>query len=187
MPFYFNCYIRPSCNTLSKALDMYRNTSKPLSKELKISWVIDRGWLTQESPGLNPDCFGKIRLLSKKNFSMLSSMIHSKTLLQIGRRETGRYFWCVLPFFKSSGNISDFKQFLKTVKSFFYSVTGHFQHVNTDHVMTMSFVRIEFTNYSFHIFLREFNVGQVLIGNGISWWGENTVIFNNWALFYKQN
>ena len=173
MPFCFNCYIRLSCNTLSKALDMYRNTSKPLSKEVKISWVIDRGWLTQELPGLNPDCFGKIRLLS---------MIHylwyiRKPCCRLEEERLDDIFWCMLPFFKSSGNISDFTQFLKTVKSFFYSVTWHFQHVNTDHAMTMSFVRIEFTNDSFHIFLREFNVGQVLIGNGISWWGK-TLLFS---------
>ena len=95
-------------------------------------------------------------------------------------------FRCVLPFFKSSGNNSNFRQFLKTVKSFFYSVTEHFQHVNTDHAMTMSFVGIEFANDSFHIILRGFNIGQVLVVNEISWWRENTVIFNNWALFYKK-
>ena len=44
----------------------------------------------QELPDLNPDCFGVIRLLPKKYFSMLSHMIRSKILLQIGRRETGR-------------------------------------------------------------------------------------------------
>ena len=44
----------------------------------------------QELPGLNPDCFGVIRLLFKKYFNMLSYMIRSKILLRIGRRETGR-------------------------------------------------------------------------------------------------
>ena len=44
----------------------------------------------QESPGLNPEYFGVIRLLSKKYFNMLSYMIRSKILLQIGRREIGR-------------------------------------------------------------------------------------------------
>ena len=43
----------------------------------------------QESPGLNPDCFGETKLLSKKYFNMLSYMIRLKILLQIGRRETG--------------------------------------------------------------------------------------------------
>ena len=64
---FLNLYISPSRHTLSKALNMSRNTpltSKPLSKEAEISWVIDRGRFMQESPGLNSDCFGEIRLLS---------------------------------------------------------------------------------------------------------------------------
>ena len=59
-----------------------------------------------------------------------------------------------------------------------------FQHANTDHVIFMSY--IEFTDDSFNINVREFNVCQVLIGNGISWWENNTVFFNNWALFWKR-
>ena len=51
--------------------------------------MIDRRQFTQELPGLNRDCFGEIRLLSKKYFNMLSNMISSKSLLEIGRRETG--------------------------------------------------------------------------------------------------
>ena len=39
---------------------------------------------------------------------------------------------------------------------------------------------------SFNTILREFNFYQVLIGSGISWWSENTVIFKNWALFCKK-
>ena len=52
--------------------------------------------------------------------------------------------------------------------------------------MTMSFITIEFTDDSFNVILREFNVCQLLIGNENNWWGENTVIFNNCALFYKK-
>ena len=52
--------------------------------------------------------------------------------------------------------------------------------------MTMSFISIEFTDDSFNIVLRERNVCQVLIDNGSSWWVENTVILNNWALFCKK-
>ena len=37
-----------------------------------------------------------------------------------------------------------------------YSVTRHFQHANTDYVMI--FVGIEFTDDSFYIILREFNI-----------------------------
>ena len=46
--------------------------------------------------------------------------------------------------------------------------TGHFQYANTDHIMTLSLIRIEFTDDSFNIILHEFNVCQVLIGNRIS-------------------
>ena len=44
----------------------------------------------------------------------------------------------------------------------------HFQHVNTDHIITMSFIRIEFRNDLFNIILREFKICQVLISNGNS-------------------
>ena len=71
-------------------------------------------------------------------------------------------------------------------KRFSYRVARHFQNANIDHVMGMSSVRIEFTNDSFNIILCEFNVWQVLIGNKLSWWRENTVIFNKWASFYKK-
>ena len=61
-------------------------------------------------------------------------------------------------------NIPHFKEFLNTVKKRFkYSVAGHFQHANTNHIITMSFIRIEFKDDSFNIILREFNVCQVLI------------------------
>ena len=49
----------PSCDSLSKALDMSRNPlwiSKPSSNDWYILWVIDKSWLMQESPGLKPDC-----------------------------------------------------------------------------------------------------------------------------------
>ena len=114
-------------------------------------------------------------------------MIRSKTLLQIGRRETGRLFlmFCLspslnigtkFPLFLSSRNILHFKRFMNIAKR--VSIT--------DHIMTSSFVRIEFRDDSFNIILCKFSVCQVLICNGISWWGENRVIFNNWALFWKK-
>ena len=43
-----------------------------------------------------------------------------------------------------------------------------FPHANTEHIMTMTFMRIEFTDGSFNLILHEFNVCQVLIGNGNS-------------------
>ena len=88
LPSWFNLYIRPLCHTSSKAFDMSRNTrltSMTLSKEVKISWMIDRSWLLQGSPGLNPDYFGEIRLLCNKYFNMLSYMISPKNILQVKR------------------------------------------------------------------------------------------------------
>ena len=69
MLFYFNLKIRPSCQTLSKALDMSKETvltSNPLSKDVKISWVIDSSWLIQESPGWKPNWLVEMSLLAEK-------------------------------------------------------------------------------------------------------------------------
>ena len=67
MPFFWSLNIRLSCHTLSNAFDVSKNTrrtSKPSSKDLYISWVIERSWLMQESPPLNPDWCDDIILLS---------------------------------------------------------------------------------------------------------------------------
>ena len=93
IPFCFNLYISLLYHTLSKALDMSRKnihltsySSMSLSKEVKISWVIDSSSFIEASPALKPGSFGEIRLLSKKYFNMLSYMIRSKIMLQIWRR-----------------------------------------------------------------------------------------------------
>ena len=67
MPFSFNLKISTSCETLSKNLDMSKKTlliSNPLSKDVKISWVIDNSWLTQESPAWKPDWFLEMSLIA---------------------------------------------------------------------------------------------------------------------------
>ena len=38
-------------------------------------------------------------------------------------------------------------------KRFYYSIAGQFQHATTDHIMTKSFIRIEFTDDSFNTIL----------------------------------
>ena len=56
-----------SCQTLSRALDMSKKTLltfNPLSKDAKISWVIDNSWLIQESPGWKPNWFLEMNLIS---------------------------------------------------------------------------------------------------------------------------
>ena len=58
--------IRPSCYTLSNALQISK-TSKPLSKDLYISCVIERSWLMQGSPPLKSNWCDDIKLAVRKN------------------------------------------------------------------------------------------------------------------------
>ena len=54
MPFCHNFKIIPSCYTLSNAFDIFKKTlltSNPSSDDLYNSCVIDKSWLTKESPG----------------------------------------------------------------------------------------------------------------------------------------
>ena len=46
-------------------------TSRPLSKDLEISRVMDRSWLIQELLALKPYCLGGTKLFSVKNSYML--------------------------------------------------------------------------------------------------------------------
>ena len=127
----------------------------------------------QQSPGQNPDCFGEIRLLSKKYFNRLSYMTRSKILLQIGRKRDWMIVFDVLfvAFFKNRYNVSffiviwkysTFLAIFEYFKRFFHNFAGHFQHANTDPIMTISFIRIESRDDSFNIILHEFNVWSVL-------------------------
>ena len=73
-------YSRPLCQTLSKALEMSKNTPLTsvrglLSKLVCISWTIDKSWAIHESPGRKPDCQGVKSLLltngQTKNYRLL--------------------------------------------------------------------------------------------------------------------
>ena len=58
--FWRSLKISLSCHTLSKALVIPLNipqTSSPISRSLKISWLNERSWLMQESPEMNQDWF----------------------------------------------------------------------------------------------------------------------------------
>ena len=94
IPLRLNFRISPSCQTLSKALDMSKNTpltSRSLSKDWYISWVIERSWFMQESLGRKPDWLDYNKSFSLKNlYSSSLNKSLSKTLLQIGSKETGR-------------------------------------------------------------------------------------------------
>ena len=73
-------------------------------------------------------------------------------------------FWCfVCHLFKKLVQCSLFSSHLVIFhfyaifeyfeKRFYYSIAGQFQHANTDHIMTKSFIRIEFTDDSFNTIL----------------------------------
>lgn len=106
--FWFNLKIRPLCQTLPKDLDMSKNTNRilrPSSKDFKIWCIIDRNWLVQKSPGLNPGWFfWDIKLFSMKNLKMLSYNSLSNILLETCSKEMGPLFFssCLL-FFSKTG------------------------------------------------------------------------------------
>ena len=73
-PNICNLKSKPSCHTLSNALDISRKaslTSGPSSNPERISCASDSKWLVQESPGLNPEYFGNIKFFSGKYEKML--------------------------------------------------------------------------------------------------------------------
>ena len=68
--FVLNLKIIPSCHTLPNAFEISMKTFlilNPSSNDLYISCIIEKSWLTQESPGSKPDWFCEIRPLLIKN------------------------------------------------------------------------------------------------------------------------
>ena len=65
-------------------------TSKPLSKDWHVSWVIDNNWLIHESPGLKPDWLEEINSFSMKYSYNLLYNKRSKIFPQIGSKDTGQ-------------------------------------------------------------------------------------------------
>ena len=111
MPFRYSLKMIPSCHTLSNTFAISRNillTSRPSSKELYISWVIDNNWLIQESPGLKPDWLKEISLFPRKNFKISLSTNLSRIFPHIGSSDTRWYFFniCLSPFQYLLVNIS---------------------------------------------------------------------------------
>ena len=92
MSFCFSLKIIPSCDTLSKTLDISRNTlrtTKPSSNDWYIWRVIDRSWLMQ-SPGLKLDGCWEIRSFSIKNTDISLNINRSRISLRIGSKDIGR-------------------------------------------------------------------------------------------------
>ena len=79
IPLFFSLYRSPSCQTLTNAFDKSKKTSRTsngrlASDALKILWVIERSWSTQESFGLKLDW-----VLLSRLFFIMNSKIASKT------------------------------------------------------------------------------------------------------------
>ena len=64
---------------------------------------VGRSWFMQESPALNRNCFGEIRLLSKKYFNMLS-YDKLKNLATDGKKRdwTSAFYVLFVAFLKNS-------------------------------------------------------------------------------------
>ena len=70
--------INPSCQTLSKAFDMSKNTpltSRSLPNDWYILWVIETSWFMQESPGRKPEWLDDNKLFSFKNLYSLGTAL----------------------------------------------------------------------------------------------------------------
>ena len=78
----------------SRLFEISRNNpriSRPLSKALRNSWLIESSWLMQEFPGLKSECFWDIKSFSEKKLSISLQRNHSKKfLLQIDKSESRR-------------------------------------------------------------------------------------------------
>ena len=69
IPQHCSLKIRPSCHTLSNALDISRKTDQASrvglqSKAVNIVWTIDSNWFMVESAGRKPDWFGFNKLFT---------------------------------------------------------------------------------------------------------------------------
>ena len=70
-PYVFNLNSKPSCQTLSNALEMSKkipltSTFEISSKADCISCIMDSSWAMHESPGRKPDSEGVKSLLCRK-------------------------------------------------------------------------------------------------------------------------
>ena len=148
IPLFFSLRRKTLCQTLSNAFDKFKKTPRTSndglpgcflsrtsndglpSNALKILWVIEISWWTQESFGLKPDWVLLSRLFSIINSKMASKTSFPKSLEEMGSKDTGRYlstiylltFLCTgttLSFFKSSGKVPNLKQLLNIMRSGF--------------------------------------------------------------------
>ena len=106
IPFCVSLGKSPFGYTLSNTFEMSKSvpqTSRWLSKDLEILWVMDRSWSINKSPGLKSDWLGDIKLFYAKNSYMLLKNNISNIFPAIERKDFGQYFlkFCLPPFFEA--------------------------------------------------------------------------------------
>ena len=137
IPFCSNLKMRPACQTLSNAFHMSRKTprtSYPSSSDEYISWVIDKSWLIQESPGLKPEWFVEIRwfLMKKLNISLYKRVqifFHKLEEVRLEVRLFVIFLWTgtIFAFFHANAKIPLSKHDLKIIfKGFTYWWSSYF-------------------------------------------------------------
>ena len=126
MPFWVSSKIISCCHTLSNAFEISTKillTSRPSSKKLYISWVIDNSCLMQESPDLKPDWPEEIFSKKWEHFIKIS---FSRIFPQIVSSNTGGTFLSIhlspfswietmLLFFQSDGKTPVSMHWLKII------------------------------------------------------------------------
>ena len=95
IPLLLSLKRRPSCQTLSNALNRSRKTPQTYDeglalKALKILCVMAISWCVQESLGLNPELLLLKRSFLLSNSETLSKISFSKILELMGQRKTSR-------------------------------------------------------------------------------------------------
>ena len=95
MPFWVSSKIISCCHTLSNAFEISTKillTSRPSSKKLYISWVIDNSCLMQESPGFKTRLTWRNEFIFSKKLEHFIKIDFSRIFPQIGSSNTGGTF-----------------------------------------------------------------------------------------------
>ena len=134
IPLFLSLYVRPLCQNLSKALDIFRKiprTSKEglPSKAIKMLCLVAISWCIHESPGLTPDWLALSRQLDLKNHKYSQISIFRKFYNKSAKViQNGNYLlivcfflmhWNNICFFQLTGKPPSLKQLLNNKESSF--------------------------------------------------------------------
>ena len=155
IPFCCNLKTKSSCQAQSNALDILRKTpftSWPSSNAEKISCAIDSNWLVQESPVLNPHCFGNIKSFYEKLKTCCYKVTIQTLYRKLGKEKLDDNVGTTFTLFHSEGNLPKRKQFWKIISSGL--------HIEKPQSFTMpmpSFARVKIFDYLIYSFFRKNN------------------------------